>query len=193
MLTRACTKCGETKPVDAFYFHSKRGSYEARCKDCFKALVKAGANVKRPEVRAANRIAGAKFRETNRERENARVLASYYANREERLAANRAWRVTNPDKHAAKEARRRAAKLRATPAWADLEAIAKVYWQASEESRRTGVLMHVDHIVPLKGRNVCGLHCEANLQILPALANISKGNRFRAGTSNLDRNAVEGN
>jgi hypothetical protein len=190
---RTCTRCGEAKPEGDFYFHAKRGRYEARCKGCFKTVVKASADAKRPEVREANRLAGVKFRDANRERENVRVLAAYHANREERLAANRAWRVANPDKHAAKEARRRAAKLRATPAWADLGAIAKVYWLASEESRRTGVLMHVDHIVPLKGKNVCGLHCEANLQILPALANISKGNRFRVDTSNLDRSAVEGN
>lgn len=190
---RTCTKCDVAKPDGDFYFHAKRGRYEARCKGCFKAVVKASADANRPVVREANRLAGAKFRDANRERENARVLAAFYAKHEERLAANRAWREANPDKHAAKEARRRAAKLRATPAWADQNAIAELYRMASEESLRTGVPMHVDHIVPLKSRHVCGLHCEANLQVLPALSNLSKSNRFWPGMSNLDRRAVEGN
>jgi hypothetical protein len=95
------------------------------------------------------------------------------------------WQKANPDKvklyrtkekeegkQAAKAAKRRAAKLNATPAWADLEAIKIVY----EEAKLSG--MHVDHIVPLQGLNVCGLHIEANLQLLDPIENIKKGNKF---------------
>lgn len=175
---RVCTKCRETKAESDFYYHAKRGHYEARCKSCFKAIVKARADANYTVVRAANNAASAKFREANLERENARVLAYHNAHRAERLAANKRWRETNPDKHAAKENRRRARKLRAVPTWANPEAIAAIYRQAREESERTGESLHVDHIVPLKSKYVCGLHCEANLQILPATANLSKSNRF---------------
>lgn len=175
---KACTACHEAKPLPDFYFHATRGRYEARCKDCFKARVKASADANREAVRAANRVAGSKFREANREYERVRTLAHYHANREERSAASARWRAENPDKHAAKEAKRRAAKLKATPPWADTEQIKLIYRRAQELKEQTGRDWHVDHIVPLKGKTVCGLHCEANLQILSAFDNLSKSARY---------------
>lgn len=56
--------------------------------------------------------------------------------------------------------------------WADMEKIAEIYAKAKELG------MHVDHIIPLKHELVCGLHCEANLQILPPDENIAKRNWF---------------
>lgn len=75
----------------------------------------------------------------------------------------------------------KAAKLRATPAWADLKAIQAIYKQAQDLTQRTGTIYHVDHIVPLKSTLVCGLHVPANLRPLPATENTSKGNRWWPG------------
>jgi 5-methylcytosine-specific restriction endonuclease McrA len=66
---------------------------------------------------------------------------------------------------------RHARKLRAIPLWANIEKIKEIY-----RNRKKGY--HVDHIVPLKGVNVCGLHVENNLQYLTAQENISKGNKL---------------
>ena len=75
--------------------------------------------------------------------------------------------------------KRRAAKFSATPLWADLNAIKNIYKQSRQVSVETGVLHHVDHIVPLQGKNVCGLHVEYNLQIIPAKQNLSKANKLK--------------
>ena len=71
----------------------------------------------------------------------------------------------------AKTNKRRAYKLKAIPKWANLEKIKEIYKQC-------GKGYHVDHIIPLRGSNVCGLHVENNLQILKARDNILKSNRL---------------
>lgn len=76
-----------------------------------------------------------------------------------------------------KSANRRAAKLQATPEWASEALILAIYEECQLLSEETGIPHHVDHAVPLISDIVCGLHCEDNLQILPALDNLSKGNR----------------
>lgn len=79
-------------------------------------------------------------------------------------------------------AKRRAAKLMRTPAWLSaehLDQIKAVYKKANTLTQRTGVLHHVDHIVPLQGINVSGLHVPWNLQILTASENSSKSNRMQ--------------
>lgn len=69
--------------------------------------------------------------------------------------------------------RRKAAIIRATPDWADADAIALVYRAAAA----MGAQYHVDHIVPLRSKIVCGLHVESNLRVIPGRENTSKGNR----------------
>lgn len=69
-------------------------------------------------------------------------------------------------------AKRLAMLVCASVQWADSEVIELIYAEARH--RR----MHVDHIIPLQGAKVCGLHVETNLQLLPPRENISKGNRW---------------
>lgn len=73
--------------------------------------------------------------------------------------------------------KRRAAKKKRTPGWANMNAIRAIYYKCAEISAAMGIEHHVDHIVPLQGRKVCGLHCEANLQIIPASENVRKHNK----------------
>lgn len=75
-------------------------------------------------------------------------------------------------------AKRRASLLQRTPVWADLGKIQTFYNVAKRLSDETGTQHHVDHIVPLQGELVSGLHVECNLQVLPAINNIHKSNRF---------------
>lgn len=114
-------------------------------------------------------------------------------NPERHNAQGKAWREANPGKRhdiankhraktlptlAAREAGRRSSAKVATPVWADLAAITSIYKKCALVSEETGIIHHVDHIYPLKSNWVCGLHCEANLQILPASDNMRKSNRY---------------
>lgn len=81
------------------------------------------------------------------------------------------WYKKYPWKGQAKAAKRRAKKYSATPSWADLDQIKNIYANCPKG-------YHVDHIIPLQGVLVSGLHVPENLQYLPAKENISKGNKY---------------
>lgn len=95
-----------------------------------------------------------------------------------RFRATPEWREIQKAKRTAQSNKYRAAKLQAMPAWADKDQILAVYRNARDATTRTGIQHHVDHIVPLNGKGVCGLHIHINLQVLIAAENMSKGNRM---------------
>ena len=81
---------------------------------------------------------------------------------------------------AAKDARRRAAELKASPKWlTDVHhrSIAAIYEAAVTLTEQTGVQHEVDHIVPLRGRMVCGLHVPWNLRAISGSENRRKSNK----------------
>jgi hypothetical protein len=84
------------------------------------------------------------------------------------------WRRNNLDKLTKNAAAYRAQKIKATPKWANENIIQKFYTKANNLTKNTGIQHTVDHIVPLTSKKVCGLHCEANLQILTLSENSSK-------------------
>src|SRR6056297_783652 len=99
----------------------------------------------------------------------------------------RAHQQRNPGYFAAKQMRRNATKLKATPPWLTQEQhdeINAIYEEAARLTKETGIVHHVDHIVPLRHPDVCGLHIPANLQVLTAEENLSKGNSFDGTMAN---------
>ena len=81
--------------------------------------------------------------------------------------------------------KRRARKLNATVSWANEEKILNIYMQARRKKDQSGKPYAVDHIVPLKGENICGLHIESNLRIILQSTNASKGFSFTPTTEQL--------
>jgi hypothetical protein len=132
------------------------------------------------------------YRPTVRKRELAQQRARYAANPEPYLAVARAWKKTHPEdlvRYSAEyyrahpevnrrnRARYRARLIQATPVWADFDKINAFYDEAVRVTRQTGIPHEVDHIYPLRGKNSCGLHVEANLQVVPSTVNRRKKNR----------------
>jgi hypothetical protein len=185
MLVKICTKCKIEKTVDCFNKHSgTKDKLQHHCNQC------------RQRYRQENKEAIAAWKKADYEQNKERILSvqkKYYSdNREKVIHTVRLYNKNNRDKILAKQkiyqkkhldrwnankARRKATKLQATPLWADNKAISGLYKLASLFNK-TGINLHVDHIIPLQSDVVCGLHCEANLQLLPSSDNISKGNRW---------------
>lgn len=89
-----------------------------------------------------------------------------------RNAAFYAWVARNKAKVNAVSMQRHAAKLQRIPHWADLSAIKQVYTEAAKQG------LHVDHVYPLRGKLVSGLHVANNLQLLTQTENSKKGNKM---------------
>jgi hypothetical protein len=66
----------------------------------------------------------------------------------------------------------------ACPAWADRGKIREMYKEAKRLTKETGLLHSVDHIIPLKGETVCGLHVHNNLRVSLHIVNMRKANKF---------------
>lgn len=208
---KTCTCCKQAKPRTEFgpYRRAKDGLF-AHCKQCVRD--RANAWRKTPEGRAralatdrartpakvakqrvrrqadpeATRRADAARYAKHRNRVLAAQRERYHANLEASRAYQVAYRKARPELSRDWYARRRAAKLQATPAWADLALVAKAYEAADFLMMVTGDWYEVDHIVPLRGaigrkHVVCGLHVSDNLQVLPMSENRRKSNVYWPG------------
>jgi hypothetical protein len=115
-----------------------------------------------------------------RERNKLRAKAWREKNLEQSKANVSRWHKDNPEKSSVHKAKYRYNKMAATPSWltetqlSDMLALHII-------CRKLEVLMpakyHVDHVVPLQGKNFCGLNVPWNLQVLESGLNISKSNR----------------
>jgi hypothetical protein len=153
-----CSVCQQVKPPEAFYVRNKAtGARETWCIPCRLAKNKAWA-------------------ESNRDYQRSLTRRWYAENKDTHLENSRAWYASNRHRKLATTTAREKRCAIATPKWADKELIASTYWMAQFLSFAVGRQYHVDHIVPLQSKKVCGLHTHANLSIVPAQENWSKFN-----------------
>ncbi len=135
----------------------------------------------RDRIEAKNRA----YQSANAESVSAQKRAYRLANLEKVKQDRAKWARENPHVIRANNAARKKLIRRATPPWVDRAAILAVYEQAHRLSLETGVEHHVDHIVPIKGADVCGLHVPWNLRPLPWRENLSKKNKLVESVVNL--------
>ncbi len=158
---KTCSECKDNKPLTEF---SKNRIYydglQRQCKKCRSIRRKADY-------------------QKNKTWELHRKKLWDQDNKDKRAEYAKSWRKNNMGKVNAQNSKRRASKLKATPSWADQDQIKRIYVACAKISEQTGTKHHVDHIIPLQGENVCGLHVENNLAIIPAKMNLQKSNKFR--------------
>ena len=119
------------------------------------------------------------YRLANKEDRAEKAKVYYQANKERIAERGKAYNLANKDACNTKTAKRRAAKLERTVSWSNATAIKAIYTEAHRLTEETGEQHHVDHIIPLQGELVSGLHVENNLQVLTAYDNFSKSNKFK--------------
>lgn len=175
MKSKVCTSCSVEKELSEFYKQKDcKFGVSSKCKDCLRA--KARDYSKSP----AGRDSARKSYQRNKAAHNARTKNYYEKNKAHLSQKNREWKANNKSKVLASVTLRKRKVRQATPSWLTLEQkkdIENFYWLSKDLQAVSGQTYHVDHIVPLKGQNVCGLHVPWNLQALPSDINMSKGNK----------------
>lgn len=188
---KSCPSCDMNGPPCGFGANrARKDGLSVYCRDCQRTRGRVTSSVYREKNPGmdAKRLSENRANPEYLEAERARARVIYWSNPDKLRAKARAttkrlwrkWFAQNPERWTAQKAKYRANLLNATPAWSDFEAIKLVYAEARRVSSQTGVAHHVDHMVPLKGKNVCGLHVSWNLQLLTSTENQSKGNKLLA-------------
>lgn len=187
-----CSRCQQDKELEAFGLNrSKASGRQSYCKPCAKSYQKQlPAEIKTKKLERSKA-----WQRANPDRVS-KINAKHFQKRKKiARPADRArqneWRKENPEKNAASRARhyrrqkarylaavgyRRAALRQAVPCWYDEAAVKAVYAEATARNA-AGECVHVDHVIPLVSKVVCGLHVHTNLEIIPAVENLSKNNR----------------
>jgi hypothetical protein len=208
MLTRTCKVCSEAKLFAPGTWVQKKGIAIGRvCLACAASIVAQHrkADPLRAKMLAAKWVddnrayaneVTRKWRTENPGKAKAAVDRRLAANAERVRKAKKAWgqanvgsvkqrvkdwHTQNPGKAASYSKARSCAKQHRTPLWVDEEhsfLIDEVYGLAALRTKLTGLQWHVDHVLPLRGRKVSGLHVIENLQVLPAKLNLVKSNKF---------------
>lgn len=176
-------KCGKCKEIKEFALFSKdkqtKTGYCNRCKLCDRACkttqeYNKQRRLKRLERRKEINEYQREYQKTHRAQFNRYMKKYADKNRQSMRDRNNKFSSSEKQKpiNNARAARRRAAKLKRTPSWLTREQLFEIqvfYTEAQRLTKETGELYTVDHIEPLQGENVSGLHVPWNLQVLKGL------------------------
>ena len=197
-MNKYCTKCTNTIPIHNFGKDcTTKDGYKTHCKMCRKLESKKRYINNKPSIDKQNKerakanihkvsIHREKYYNNNKDKVAAAAVQWKIDNKEKSKEHNATYKKNNKGKVNYQTAKRRKGILERTPKWLtelDLFIIECIYEKASELQDRFGVPLHVDHTIPLHGKNVSGFHCPSNLQIVTAQYNLSKNNKYEVGAA----------
>lgn len=168
---KKCSKCGAIKSTVDFYADKReKDGVRHACKTCICLDRKARylANHEKELEMSQN------WKSNNLEKHRKANSEWQKANGEKVSLYARKWQKANPLKVSSIKASRRSA---GKCAWANSKKIQEIY-EFAKEFRNAGFDVHVDHIIPLKGKDASGLHVEHNLRVCLANANLRKSNQL---------------
>jgi sugar-specific transcriptional regulator TrmB len=174
---KQCKSCGLEKQLDQF--HNSKASADGKQYNCKSCECKRSASWYARNKDKAVQLKKA-YRDANKELIAQRKREYRAENYEEVKKREKTHQENNLHIYAKNSSKRRAKLANATPAWLtedDDFIFNEIYEMRDIRSKDTGVIHHVDHIIPLQGEEACGLHVWWNLQLLPASENISKSNK----------------
>lgn len=189
--TKICSRCSEEKSITEFNKEKRsKDGHNVACKVCIrKYYVEYYAKNKhmweeydsRPEVMEMKK----KRRQERYEEKKEEILAKnaeYYENNKKQIYENKKlWNIKNWDKVKVMKSVRRHRTRQATPKWLSAEQkqqIFDIYMKTSKMRSESGEKYEVDHIIPILGETVCGLHVPWNLQPLTQTENRRKSNKL---------------
>lgn len=160
---KLCKWCNTEKEVTEFYkTKTTKDCLQTHCKECHNTYTRNRYYEKHEENRK-------------------RLLKYYYDNHEQEKENRRQHYRDNKSTYLLNFYKREEKIKLATPKWLTqemLEEIKLIYKERENLSISTGIEYHVDHVVPLQGENVCGLHVPWNLQVITAEENLRKSNKY---------------
>ena len=189
---KKCLVCKQDKPLNGFYKRTDSlDGYRNDCKECRKQTSLNNFYANSEKKNAKNMESYWKRKEKiptlwadvyakRREKSLQQSKAYYVGNAEAIKSRQRLWSKTNRGLANALSKKYKSKKINATPSWlneSQLLAIKCKYQLAAMLNIHGVERWHVDHIVPLRGKTVSGLHVPWNLQVMPAKDNLAKGNR----------------
>jgi hypothetical protein len=168
-VVKQCTHCGELKVLEQFPKATTcADGHRSYCKACKKQA----QDVWRNNNKGKHCTKSKTWAKQNKEKRTKTSRTYRLKNKTKCAALTKAWKIRNRARVNISTAMRRKRLQKATPVWADKAKIKQVYEQAQIKK------LEVDHIIPLRGKLVSGLHVHNNLRLVTKTENSAKGNKY---------------
>jgi hypothetical protein len=183
-LQKMCCRCKQEKPANQFYANKRmKDGLNTFCIECHKEdnIKRKAKNRAEPEFKAAEKASKKEYRERSVEK-NAEYMRKWRFENQERIQKySKEYRDANKARYNFLCRKRKIDLIHRMPLWLtddDKWILEQAYELAALRTKMLGVRFHVDHILPLRGKKVSGLHVPQNVRVVTWLENQRKTNKF---------------